>query len=111
MRITGTRTLVNFRADTDVLKAFDNACSLASRTRTQTLNDLMRGFTVKAASKMPKQIAEEKRSYKALRAAVERAYERHRADGSKSGQSPFRTRPRKGFAEFIADDPIVGKNR
>ena len=103
------KTLVNFRIESIALSAFDDACRLSGSTRTQILNRLIRSYTAEAAITMPKQIAEEQRSFKALRAAVQRAHERHRADERKSGQSTLRARSMKGFAEFIANDPIVGK--
>lgn len=109
--MTKTKTLVNFRTDTIGLDAFDDACRLSGYTRTLVLNQLMRDFTTKAAGSIPKQIAEERRLYKTLRAAVERAEQRKRALEPKTARSTFRHRPRKGFAEFIADDPIVGKRR
>ena len=111
MNTTNTRTLVNFRTDTIGLDAFDDACRLSGFTRTLVLNRMMRDFTAKAAGSIPKRIAEEQRVYKSLRAAVERSQQRKRALDTKIVQSALRQRPRKGFAEFIADDPIFGKRR
>lgn len=105
------KTLVNFRIESIAIHAFDNACRLSGQTRTQVLNDVIRDFTVKAADLLPKQIAEERRSFKALKNAVERAYVQKRALALKDDQSPVRPRPMKSFAQFIANDPIVKKRR
>lgn len=104
-----TKTLVNFRALGSALTAFDDACCLSGKTRTQVLIELMRNFTNECASTIPAQIAEEQRSGKALRAAVERAYDDLRVSRPKSPESPLRGRHRLKFTEFIGDDPQLGK--
>jgi len=106
-----TKTLVNFRTTETSLTAFDDACVLSGKTRTQVLIELMRDFTNKCASIIPAQIAEDQRSGKALRAAVERAYDDLRVPQPKSSESTLRSRQRLKFTEFIADDPVVGKRR
>lgn len=97
METTYTKTLVNFRVEINSLKAFDSACTLSSQTRTQILNQLIRDYTAKAAIAMPKQIAEEQRSLKTLRAAVERAYGRRPATSSKSRRIGVQTAFYEGF--------------
>lgn len=103
------KTLVNFRAYEASLHAFDDACYLSGKTRTQVLNELMRDFTAETASIIPARIAEEQRSGNTLRAAVERAYDDLRVSPPKSSQSTLRSRSRLKFSEFIAGDPVVGK--
>ena len=110
MKSKEIKNLVNFRLENVALRAFDDACTLSGSTRTAVLGKLIREFTAKAAGTIPKRIAEQKRSFKALRAAVERAHNRERADDPKSGLSALRARPLKRFAEFIADDPIGGRS-
>ena len=109
MKISNIRTLVNFRLDSVTLKAFDDACSLSGSTRTAVLRRLIRAFTAKTAGSIPKQIVQERKVYKTLRTAVERAERRKRTLEPETAGSAFRHRPRKGFAEFIAGDPIVAE--
>ena len=107
MKIDNIRTLVNFRLDSVTLKAFDDACKLSGSTRTAVLRRLIRAFTAKTAGSIPKQIVQERKVYKTLRTAVERAERRKRALEPESAGSAFRHRPRKGFAEFIANHPVL----
>ena len=109
MKPNNIRTLVNFRLDNASLKAFDDACVLSGSTRTAVLGTIIREFTARAAGTIPKQITEERKVYKTLRAAVERAEQRKRALEPKTAGSPFRRRSRKSFAEFLADDPEAGE--
>ena len=109
MKDNNLRTLVNFRLEIATLKAFDDACRLTDSSRTAILGALVREFTATAASSFPSQIRESRRVHKTLRAAVERAEQRTRALEPKTAGSTFTNRPRKSFAAFIADDPIIKK--
>ncbi len=109
MQTKDTKTLVNFRAPSDALSAFDDACRLSGSTRTYVLNALMLRFTEYAAVKIPKQIAEQRGFGKTLRAAVERSSGQRLALAQQNGQSALRRHPRRSFTEFLADDPLLGK--
>lgn len=106
-----TKTLVNFRINDTSLLAFDDACVLSGKTRTQVLIELMRDFTNECAAIIPARIAEDQRSGSALRIAVERLYDDLRVPQPKPAGSTLRSRQRLKFTEFIADDPVVGKRR
>ena len=108
MKSNNIRTLVNFRLDYVTLKAFDDACRLSSSTRTAVLGKLIREFTAKAADTIPKQVTENEKVYKTLRAAVRRSEQRKRAVEPKRPQSTADRLPRKSFAEFLIDHPITG---
>lgn len=107
MHIDAAKPLVNFRVSLGTLNAFDDACRLAGSSRTDILTRLMKAYTEISAQSLPKQLAEERRSFKTLRAAVERASIKKRALEQQTGQSAFRGRPRKSFTEFLAADPFL----
>ena len=109
MKANNIRTLVNFRLDNVTLEAFDNACTLSGSTRTGILGKLIREFTAKAADTIPKQVTENQKVYKTLRAAIRRAEQRKRAVEPKRPQPTADRLPRKSFTEFLIDHPITGQ--
>ena len=106
MEITKPKTLVNFKASEASLRAFDDACYLSGSTRTQILNKLIIAFTANAAATMPRQISEQHRFGKTLRAAVKRSNERKRALTQHNADSAVRTVPRKKFSAFLMANTI-----
>lgn len=99
--------LVNFRIGSAALKPFDHSCTLAGKSRTQVITELMAGYTEKAASNVQERFDQRAAIARTLQKAVLKASQMKLEDCPVPSRSSSEPRLKRKFRSFLRDGSNV----
>ena len=93
--------LVNFRISSATLEPFDHSCTLAGKTRTQVITELMAGYTADTASNVQNQFDQRAAIARTLRKAVLKASQMKLEDCPPPMRLASEKRLKRKFSSFL----------